>query len=584
MTGVDAGGGYQPFEIEAPELRKDGSVSKGERDYVPSYDMPSKEVHTSNSDDEDDEEEGRRIYLADYIRLLDWNHCSYIYLWLSGAISCLGDSFNVIATTTILARITDSPIIMSMYFIVRMMVPTLMSPISGVVVDSMSYTVVMIATDFARAVTVLCFLFVRDGSMLWALFVVSTVQFALSAFFEPARTAIIPALVDKSELMASNSLDGMTFSTMFFVGSALGGFVTSQFGTDVNFIVDSGSYVLSALFLFKLSRERAKKKKLTEATAKDQLYEPLLTNDGGDTVTITTTDDCSVSETSPPRGSKRMSSEDYVPANVVTDVDTESALGATATATAIAATEKDLVDPKAGKGSFAMYLDGMSYMWRNRDIFILTIFKASGNITLGVAELSNVKMAYHDYLMGQSDGALSLGIQYAIGGVGCIIGPVLVNRYSPPTPGAYRVSMGIAFFFFSVGAAVAGWGYNTAVWLSGNFMVDGGNAIIYVVLTSVLQQDVAEEYRGRVFAFGMAIRTMFSAIGTVGAALLMDNGIADEHFTFILSGCFNFLVFLTWVLVYLPSFFRKQKAKAALRSPRSGRIVDTGAETTTSVN
>ena len=99
----------------------------------------------------------------------------------------------------------------------------LVSPIAGVVVDRVSRKTVMIISDLLRCGVVLGFLLVEDQNTLWLVYALVIVEISLSGFFEPARSAIIPSLVPKKDLVTANALSGSTWSVMLAFGAALGG-------------------------------------------------------------------------------------------------------------------------------------------------------------------------------------------------------------------------------------------------------------------------------------------------------------------------------------------------------------------------
>jgi predicted MFS family arabinose efflux permease len=133
-------------------------------------------------------------------------------------------------------------------------------PISGVIADRFSRQRIMIVSDVLRAVVVLGFLFVRRADQLWLIYVLTVLQLGFSTFFEPAKTAAIPSIVEDRELVAANAISAVTWSVMLTLGAAMGGFVTSLFGTDVAFILDSATYVLSAALIASIRVPKRKKR------------------------------------------------------------------------------------------------------------------------------------------------------------------------------------------------------------------------------------------------------------------------------------------------------------------------------------
>jgi predicted MFS family arabinose efflux permease len=107
----------------------------------------------------------------------------------------------------------------------------------------------MIASDLGRAAVVLGFLLVRRPEQVWLVYVLTVLQLGLSSFFEPARSAAIPSIVRERELVTANAISSVTWSAMLTLGAAFGGPVTAWFGTDAAFVIDSLTYVVSALLI-----------------------------------------------------------------------------------------------------------------------------------------------------------------------------------------------------------------------------------------------------------------------------------------------------------------------------------------------
>jgi MFS family permease len=117
-----------------------------------------------------------------------------------------------------------------------------------VIADRFSRQRIMIVSDLLRAVVVLGFLFVRRADQLWIIYVLTVFQLGLSTFFEPAKTAAIPSIVEDRELVAANAISSVTWSAMLTIGAALGGLITGWFGTDVAFVLDAATYLLVSGF------------------------------------------------------------------------------------------------------------------------------------------------------------------------------------------------------------------------------------------------------------------------------------------------------------------------------------------------
>jgi len=194
-----------------------------------------------------------------YIDLLRRNR-SFRQLWLGQVVSQMGDWFNTIALYTIILKLTGSGRDVGLLLVARFLPSFLFGPISGVVADRFSRQRIMIVSDLLRAVVVLGFLFVRRPDQLWIIYVLTVFQLGLSTFFEPAKTAAIPSIVEDRELVAANAISSVTWSAMLTIGAAIGGLITGWFGTDVAFVLDATTYLLSAALIASIRVPKRRKR------------------------------------------------------------------------------------------------------------------------------------------------------------------------------------------------------------------------------------------------------------------------------------------------------------------------------------
>jgi MFS family permease len=177
----------------------------------------------------------------------------YRSLWLAQVISLSGDWFNTIASVIIVNRYSASGLAVGGLFIARALPPFLLGPVAGVVADRFDRRKVLILSDVLRAGIVLCFLLIDRPERLWLLYVLTVLQFSVSTFFEPARAALVPALVENDELIKANTLASITWSAMLTLGGALGGLTASLFGVRVSLIVDASSFLVSAVLVLSIT-------------------------------------------------------------------------------------------------------------------------------------------------------------------------------------------------------------------------------------------------------------------------------------------------------------------------------------------
>src|SRR5438309_7463858 len=204
-----------------------------------------------------------------YGELLRGNR-SFRLLWLGQVVSQMGDWFDTIAVYTIALKLTGSGRSVALIMVARFLPSVVMGPLSGVVADRFSRRTIMIAADLLRALVVLGFLLVRRPDQMWLVYVLTVMQLAFSAFFEPAKTAAIPSIVSDRELLPANAIASVTWSIMLTLGAALGGFVTGWFGTNAAFVLDSLTFVASAILISRVrfpKRSERPKSKLTVSKA-----------------------------------------------------------------------------------------------------------------------------------------------------------------------------------------------------------------------------------------------------------------------------------------------------------------------------
>lgn len=184
-----------------------------------------------------------------YVQLFKHNP-NFRRYFLSHVISLFGDWFNILAILALLRSMGhDGAGAFGGVFIAKSLATLSILPIGGVVVDALSRKWVMLLTDWGRALIVLGMFSVIWFPSPWLLYVLLWLQSALTAFFDPAKRAILPDIVNDAELPAANALNAVTWSLMLSIGSGLGGLVVEMYGWQVAMGVDVLSYLISGLLL-----------------------------------------------------------------------------------------------------------------------------------------------------------------------------------------------------------------------------------------------------------------------------------------------------------------------------------------------
>ena len=170
-------------------------------------------------------------------------------LWFGQIISLLGDWFNLIASASLIALLTQSGFAVGGLFVLRMLAPFLVSPIAGVVADRYNRKYILILADLARVFCVFGFLFVREADDVWLLYTLTAIQSGFSGLYFPTRNAILPDIVPGRGLGAANAISSTTWSVMLAVGAAIGGLVSGVWGIYPAFVIDALTFLVSAAFM-----------------------------------------------------------------------------------------------------------------------------------------------------------------------------------------------------------------------------------------------------------------------------------------------------------------------------------------------
>ncbi|MCH8929195.1 MAG: MFS transporter [Candidatus Marinimicrobia bacterium] len=170
-------------------------------------------------------------------------------LWLGQLVSNLGDWFNTLALYSLIFQLSGTGEAVAGVLIAKLLPNFFIGPYAGVIVDRFDRKKIMIWSDILRGVLVIGFIFLRTKEHLWIAYTLMVIQMVFASFFEPARTAVIPNITKRNEIVAANALAGSTWSAMLALGAAIGGAVMIWLGRDMAFIIDSATFFLSAYFI-----------------------------------------------------------------------------------------------------------------------------------------------------------------------------------------------------------------------------------------------------------------------------------------------------------------------------------------------
>ena len=169
----------------------------------------------------------------------------FMQLWVGQGISFVGDAVSMIALVVLVVQITGSASAVGGALVARLL-PTLASPLAGVLADRLDRRVVLVVSDLIRAALILGLVIARDLAVIYGLvFLMGLAR----TFFNPTIRAAFPSVVGEGDLTRANALISGTFSVSETVGPALGGVLIATVGVNAAFVLDSATYLISAAFL-----------------------------------------------------------------------------------------------------------------------------------------------------------------------------------------------------------------------------------------------------------------------------------------------------------------------------------------------
>ena len=123
--------------------------------------------------------------------------------------------------------------------------------IGGVVSDRLSPRLIMLVSNALRAVltVLLTVLVASQATQLWHLYLFAFSFGVVDGFFIPAAKSIIPTLVSKEQLTASNTLTLGTTQLLVLIGPALGGLLIATTGIKTAFAIDAVTFMFTAVTL-----------------------------------------------------------------------------------------------------------------------------------------------------------------------------------------------------------------------------------------------------------------------------------------------------------------------------------------------
>ena len=418
-----------------------------------------------------------------YRELLKSNR-NFRSLWTGQMISELGSWFSFIAELGLVRAMSGSALSTTALLVARLLPFLLVAPMAGVFADRRSRKQIMIATDLLRAVVALMFIVAGLMGSAWLVIVCSALNASLSMFFEAAKNASIANLVTPRELLTANVLMFSTRFLQYTLGSALGGLTAAQFGYNTAFIVNSLSFVGSALFIALIPASAMRKSIATPADTRAEA------------------DSRAIAE-----------QQHAAPAADPMSVETQASLP-------IAGSE---LPSQQSQGRFwSDVREGLRFIWATpfvRGVILVNVGWATGG---GMTAILFDRIGGREFAAG-GPGDWFVAALFSAGGVGVFFGMLLARRIGQWTVQTRRAGLFIGWSLLAHGVLFSIGGLmptltTMAIFVALSRLVLGAE---FGVQETMMMRVLPDDYRGRVFTTDRSLEWTTMALATIVTGWLL---------------------------------------------------------------
>ncbi|WP_138494952.1 MFS transporter [Paenibacillus pinistramenti] len=174
----------------------------------------------------------------------------YLSLLGSQIVSNLGEWLTILAILTLVGLKWDATPWQITGVTLCMLLPVLIGgPLAGMLADRVERKKIMIWADLIRIFVVLGMAFVQE---LWQLYLLLIAKSAFDVMFGPAKSGKIKEIVPRAQLEQAVSYSAIIEQSCKIAGPALGGLLTALFGLQACFMLNALTFLISALFLFRV--------------------------------------------------------------------------------------------------------------------------------------------------------------------------------------------------------------------------------------------------------------------------------------------------------------------------------------------
>lgn len=174
----------------------------------------------------------------------------FFLLMLGKLVSLLGSNMQQFALSLYVLSLTGSATIFASILSISILPRLLLSPIAGVFGDWFDRKKSIVILDLLNFIIIGIYavIFTLNGSLTLPMIYVLVILLEITEiFFGSAMSAVIPSMVDKEELLDANSFNSLVMNIGQLLAPIIGAVVYGTFGLKIVMIINSLSFLISAI-------------------------------------------------------------------------------------------------------------------------------------------------------------------------------------------------------------------------------------------------------------------------------------------------------------------------------------------------
>jgi Na+/melibiose symporter-like transporter len=184
----------------------------------------------------------------------------YTKLIIANVINRFGDSIDSVALAWLVYTLTSSASWSAIIFGFNRVPTIFLQPFAGALVERMNKKAIMIITDIIRGVCVslIAVLLILKLLNPWIILLLTLVISSAEAFRNPASSAILPKILDKSNYEFGISLNSTLSSVIELIGLGLAGAIIALLGIQTAIFIDAITFWGSAMVIALINSKEEK--------------------------------------------------------------------------------------------------------------------------------------------------------------------------------------------------------------------------------------------------------------------------------------------------------------------------------------